>query len=52
MNETQVGRVIFDGDEVNPYILRDFNGVALFELVDGQYRIERLEDEKTTAAPA
>ena len=28
--------------------LRDFPGVALFEVVDGQLRIVRLEDEKDT----
>ena len=40
-----IGRIILEGSEVEPYVLRDFDGVALFEIVDGQYRIERLQGE-------
>ena len=39
-----LGRIILEGEEVEPYVLRDFDGVALFEIVDGQYRIERLKE--------
>ena len=39
-----IGRIILEGMEVEPYILRDFDGVALVEIVDGQYRIEKLEE--------
>ena len=41
-----VGRIILEGELVEPYVLRNFNGVALFELVDGQYRIENLEEQR------
>ena len=40
---SDVGRIILEGSEVEPYVLRDWRGVALFEIVDGQYRIENLE---------
>ena len=40
-----IGRIILEGAEAEPYVLRDFDGVALFEVVDGQYRIERLQGE-------
>ena len=39
-----IGRIILEGEEVEPYVLRDFDGVALFEIVDGQYRIEKLKE--------
>lgn len=39
------GRIILEGSEVEPYVLRDFDGVALFEFVSGQFRIEKLEGE-------
>ena len=42
---TSVGRIILEGEPVEPYVLRYFDGVALFELVDGQYRIENLEGD-------
>jgi len=41
----EIGRVILNGKHEHPYVLRDFNGVALFEIVDGVYRIEKLEGE-------
>lgn len=40
-----LGRIILEGELVEPYVLRNFDGVALFELVDGQYRIENIEGE-------
>ena len=36
--------IILEGELVEPYVLRNFNGVAIFELVDGKYRIEKLEE--------
>lgn len=42
----KLGRIILEGSEVEPYVLRDFRGVAIFEVVDGQYRIENLEREE------
>ena len=51
-SEFNVGRIILEGETTEPYVLRDFDGVALFELVDGQYRIERLKDEEATAHTA
>ena len=36
---------MLEGEDVEPYVLRDFNGVALFEIVNGQYRIENIQGE-------
>ena len=40
-----IGRIILEGETAEPYELRNFNGVAIFEIVDGQYRIEKLDEE-------
>ena len=40
-----VGRIILEGEDVEPYVLYDVNNVVMFEIVDGQYRIEKLEGE-------
>lgn len=45
MKVPAVGRIILEGEITDPYVLRYFNGVALFEVVDGQYRIENIEGE-------
>lgn len=39
-----IGRIILEGESKDPYVLKDFKGVALFEIVEGQYRIENLEE--------
>ena len=43
-----VGLIVLEGEEVEPYVLKDFDGVALFEIVDGKYRVERLDDQVST----
>jgi len=44
----QIGRIILEGETVEPCKLLDLDGVVLVEIVDGQYRIERLKDEGST----
>ena len=44
-NIPKVGRIILEGEDVEPYVLYDVNHVVMFEIVDGQYRIEKLEGE-------
>lgn len=39
-----VGRIILEGDEVDPYRLKDVDGVVLIEIVKGQYRVELLKE--------
>ena len=41
-----LGRIILEGETTEPYVLKDFKGVALFEIVEGQYRIENLEESE------
>ena len=41
-----IGRIILDGEEIEPYVLFDVDGVVMFEVVDGQYRIEKLAGEE------
>ena len=41
-----IGRIILEGELTEPYVLKDFKGVALFEIVEGQYRIENLEESE------
>lgn len=45
MSRQPVGRIILEGEDIEPYVLLDFEGVALFEIVDGQYRIKMLAGE-------
>ena len=40
-----MGRIILEGEEVEPYVLYDVDHAVMFEIVDGQYRIERLDGE-------
>ena len=40
-----IGRIILEGDEVDPYVLYDVDHAVMFEIVDGQYRIEKLTGE-------
>ena len=42
----KTGTIMLDGEEVEPHILRDFRGVAILEIVNGQYRIENLERDE------
>ena len=42
---TSVGRIIFVDEEVEPYRLLDYNGACIMEIVDGQYRVEKLSEE-------
>ena len=44
-----IGRIILEGDEVEPMRLLDIDGAVLVEIVDGQYRIERLQEEQTVS---
>ena len=39
-----LGRIILEGEEVEPYVLYGVDHVVIFEIVDGQYRIEKLEE--------
>lgn len=41
----EVGRIILEGDEVEPYVLFHVDHAVIFEIVDGQYRIEKLAGE-------
>ena len=41
----KIGRIILEGDEVEPYVLYDVDHAVMFEIVEGQYRIDRLQDE-------
>ena len=43
-----MGRIIFEGEDVEPYVLFDVDGTVMFEIVAGQYRIDRLADEACT----
>jgi hypothetical protein len=36
--------IILDGDEVEPLRLLDIDGAVLVEIVDGQYRIEQIQE--------
>ena len=47
-----LGRIILEGETTEPYVLKDFKGVALFEIVEGQYRIERLDKQENTLSKA
>ena len=40
-----MGRIILEGEEVEPYVLYDVDHAVIFEIVDGQYRIEKLTGE-------
>ena len=40
-----IGRIILEGEEVEPYVLYDVDHAVIFEIVDGQYRIERIQGE-------
>ena len=40
-----IGRIVLEGSEVEPLRLLDLSGACIVEIVDGQYRVERLEDE-------
>lgn len=44
----KIGRIILEGCEVEPYVLYDVDHAVMFEIVDGQYRIERIQDEAST----
>ena len=41
----EMGRIILEGEEVEPYVLYDVDHAVIFEIVDGQYRIEKLTGE-------
>ena len=41
----KIGRIILEGDEVEPYVLYDVDHAVMFEIVDGQYRVEKLTGE-------
>ena len=45
MTELLVGRIILEGDDVEPLRLLDINGACIVEIVDGQYRVEKLTGE-------
>ena len=45
MSRQPVGRIILEGEEIEPFRLLGFDGVVLFEIVDGQYRIKMLAGE-------
>ena len=40
-----IGRIILEGEEVEPYVLFHVEHAVIFEIVDGQYRIERIQGE-------
>ena len=44
MDCTQVGRIIFVDDEVEPMRLLNHNGAVIVEIVHGQYRVEKLPE--------
>ena len=37
-----IGRILLEGEEVEPYVLFHVEHAVIFEIVDGQYRIEKL----------
>ena len=41
----EIGRILLDGEWVDPYVLYDVEHAVIFEIVDGQYRIEKLTGE-------
>ena len=47
MEHLGIGRIIFEGTDVEPLRLLDLNGSIMVEIVDGQYRVEMLEGEKS-----
>ena len=40
----KMGRIILEGCEVEPYVLYDVDHAVIFEIVDGQYRVEQLKE--------
>lgn len=42
-------QVLLDGAEIEPADLRDFDGVAFVEIVDGQFRVATLKEESHAA---
>ena len=40
----KIGRIILEGEEVEPYVLYDVDHAVIFEIVDGQYRIKQLKE--------
>ena len=40
-----IGRIILEGEEIEPYVLFHVEHAVIFEIVDGQYRIEKLTGE-------
>ena len=49
---SEIGRIVLEGCEVEPYVLFDVNNVVMFEIVEGQYRIERLTGEADVHGPS
>ena len=45
VNSGMIGRIILEGEEIEPYVLYDVEHAVIFEIVDGQYRIEKLTGE-------
>ena len=45
MDQEKTGRIILEGEEVEPYVLYDVDHAVIFEIVDGQYRIDRIQGE-------
>ena len=44
-DKDMMGRIILEGEEVEPYVLYDVDHAVIFEIVEGQYRIEKLTGE-------
>lgn len=40
-----LGRIILEGKDIEPYILYNVDYAVIFEIVEGQYRIEKLQGE-------
>lgn len=45
INVPNVGRIILEKDDPIPLRIMDWRGGCMIEIVDGQYRIEKLDGE-------
>jgi hypothetical protein len=42
MGQPEIGFVVLDGEPIQPYRLKDCDGVVLLEYADGQYMAQRI----------